>query len=66
MRMVSPDESARRLAALTIARSTVDLSTYGYDPVGSLIDQLYVDGFIDDNQLLEIALKRYRANWSQL
>lgn len=65
MKMVSPAESAQRLAALTIARSTIDLSTYGYDPVGALLDQLYIDGFLSENELLEIALKRHRANWSQ-
>lgn len=61
--MVSADESARRLATLTIARATVDLAKYGYDPVGAIIDSLYVAGYISEDELLDIALKRHRPNW---
>jgi hypothetical protein len=65
MRFVSAEESARRLATLTIAKATVDLTQYGYDPVGALLDRCYVDGVLSKNELLEITLTRYRHNWSQ-
>lgn len=65
MRFVSAEESARRLATLTTARVTVDLTHYAYDAVGALLDRFYVDGVLSETELLEITLTRYRHNWSQ-
>jgi hypothetical protein len=48
MSTIGDAERARRLAALTIARTTVALTEYDYDPVGALLNRFYVDGLLSE------------------